>query len=140
LKITIQDLGESTIFRCSGRLVFGSGGDLLKSVSRFPNLRIAVIDLAEITALDAAGVGALVSVRAWTKAMGIPLKLMNLTPRTENLLELLNLRTAFAICSAAEMLRLLCCAYEDSHWDLDIVKDALVGCDDSLSAPVHNHW
>jgi ABC-type transporter Mla MlaB component len=75
---------------------------------------IAVLDLAEITAIDAAGVGILVSLRWWAKTTGARLKLMNLTPRVEDLLELFNLRSAFEICSVPEMLSLLCLAFQKS--------------------------
>jgi hypothetical protein len=77
---------------------------------------IAVLDLAEITAIDAAGVGILVSLRGWAKTTGARLKLMNLPPGVEDLLELFNLRSAFEICSVPEMLSLLCLAFEKSQF------------------------
>jgi hypothetical protein len=43
------------------------------------------------------------------------LKLMNLTASVENLLELLNLRSAFVVCSVPEMLDLMCRALEQSR-------------------------
>jgi len=79
--------------------------------------RIAVLDLAEITAMDAAGVGILVSLHWWAKTTGARLKLMNLTPRVEDLLELFSLRSTFEICSVPEMLGLLCLAFEKSQLD-----------------------
>jgi len=74
-----------------------------------------VLDLAEIIAVDAAGLGILVSLRAWAKESGVVLKLMNLTPRVQDLLELTNLKSAFQICSAQEMLTLLCRAINDTQ-------------------------
>jgi len=79
---------------------------------------IAVLDLAEITAMDAAGVGILVSLHWWAKTTGARLKLMNLTPRVEDLFQLFNLRSVFEICSVPEMLSLLCLACEKSQSSL----------------------
>jgi anti-anti-sigma regulatory factor len=76
---------------------------------------IAVLDLAEITTIDAAGVGILVCLHWWAKTTGARLKLMNLTPRVEDLLDLFNLRSTFEICSVPEMLSLLCLAFEKSQ-------------------------
>lgn len=67
-----------------------------------------VLDLAGITAIDAAGLGILLSVRARALATRVKLKLMNLTPKVEQLLELTNLRSAFEVLSVPEMLDLLC--------------------------------
>jgi len=67
-----------------------------------------VLDLAEVTAVDAAGVGMLVLLRLWANATGTKLKLMNLTPRVEEVLQLTRLRSAFEVCSVREMMDLLC--------------------------------
>ena len=114
LEITTHNLGNATIFRCAGRITLEHakllGMIVLKEVPS-----IAVLDLAEITAIDAAGVGILVALRRWAIATGARLKLMNLTQRVEDLLELLDLRMAFEVCSVPEMLSLLCLAFEKSQ-------------------------
>ena len=116
LNIAVHNLGEVTIFRCTGRIAFGYADRLLNAISKWPCPRIAVFDLAGVTEIDAAGIGALVSVRKRAKASGVALKLMNLTPRVEDLLELTRLRSAFEICSVPEMLDLLCRAFERSQF------------------------
>jgi anti-sigma B factor antagonist len=116
LKVAVQNLGDVTIFRCKGRIVFGRADRLSTAISRHPPLRIAVLDLAEATAIDAAGIGMLVSLRKWAKASDVRLKLMNLTPKIEDLLELTKLKSAFEICSVPEMLGLLCRAFEQSQF------------------------
>lgn len=112
LRIAVHNLGDVTIFRCKGRLAFGNVDRLAMAISKQPRFRMAVLDLAEVTAIDAAGMGMLVSLQKGAKASGVVLKLMNLTPRVEDLLELTRLRTAFEICSVPEMLNLLCRAVE----------------------------
>jgi anti-anti-sigma factor len=114
LEITTHNLGNASMFRCSGRITLEHADKLRMFVMKHAP-SIAVLDLAEITAMDAAGVGILVSLRWWAKTTGTRLKLMNLTPRVEDLLELFDLRAAFEICSVPEMLGLLCLAIEQSQ-------------------------
>ena len=115
LSLTVHNLGDVTVFRCAGRIEFGGGDGLQASISTQSQMRIAVLDLAEISAIDAAGLGILLSVRGWARAAGVELKLMNLTPKVEELLELTGLRSAFEVLSGAEMLDLLCRAIHQSR-------------------------
>jgi len=114
--IRIQSVGDVTIFHCAGRLTFGSEDTVLSAVSKLSAVDLAVLDLAKVPAIDAAGLGALVSIRNWIKTKGVTLKLMNVTRRVEKLLELSNLRSVFEFCSVPEMLRLLCRAFEQSRF------------------------
>lgn len=115
LSLRIQRLGDATVFRCVGRITLSDAGVLRTAVLRQPGIRTLVLDLAETIAVDAAGLGILVSLRAWAKENGAVLKLMNLTPRVQDLLELTNLKSAFEICSAREMLALLCRAINETQ-------------------------
>jgi anti-anti-sigma factor len=113
LSFTIQDLGDITIFRCVGRITAESRNRLRDAVVaqtdiRRTGTRIVVLDLAEVTTVDAAGLGELVSLQTWAKAAGRELKLMNVLPRVESILELTHLQPAFEICSLGEMVDLLC--------------------------------
>jgi anti-anti-sigma factor len=115
LRITVNHLGDVTIFRCSGEITLAYADTLRILVLNQPRIRIAVLDLAEVTAIDAAGLGTLVSVQTWAGTTGTTLKLMNLTPRVEELLKLTNLRPSFEICSVPDMLDLLCRAFSQSQ-------------------------
>ena len=130
LNVAVHNLGEVTIFRCTGRIAFGYADRLLNAISKWAWARIAVLDLAGVTEIDAAGIGALVSVRKRAKASGVALKLMNLTPKVEDLLELTRLRSAFEICSVPEMLGLLCRAFERSQFVN--INAAVEACDGGL--------
>ena len=116
LNVTVHSLGELTIFRCTGRITFGYANTLLNAISKWPSRRVVVLDLAGVTQIDAAGIGTLVSVRKHAEASGVALKLMNLTPRVEDLLELTRVRSTFAICSVPDMIEMLCCAIKKSQF------------------------
>jgi anti-anti-sigma factor len=108
LSLTIQKLEDATVIRCAGRMVIPYAEVLRNAVLRQIRIRTLVLDLADVIAVDAAGLGMLVSLRAWAKETRTALKLMNVTPRVERLLELTNLKCAFEVCSSREMLALLC--------------------------------
>jgi len=122
-----------TIFRCTGRLVFGYADALLNAISKVSCPQIALLDLSEVTEIDASGIGALISVRRLAKASGVALKLMNLTPSVEDLLELTRLTPAFEICSVPGMLDLLCRAFEQSQFAR--INTAVEGSDRALDTP-----
>src|SRR5215469_6575144 len=108
LSFTIHRAGNTTLFRCAGRLFSGDSECLRDGVltrSHAPNV---VIDLAEVSSLDAGGLSVLLALREWAQMTATKLKLMNLTPRVEEVFELTNLRDVFEFCSVAEMLALMC--------------------------------
>ena len=85
-KLTIHKLGEAIFLRSTGGIVFGESHILRHAVFSHPYIAIAVLDMAEVTAMDAAGLGLLVELRNWAYTKRIQLKLLNLTPRVANLL------------------------------------------------------
>jgi len=115
LTLRIQKLGDATVIRCAGRMVIPYAEVLRNAVLRQLRIRTLVLDLADVTAVDAAGLGTLASLRAWAKETRTALKLMNVTPKVEKLLELTNLKSAFEVCSGREMLALLCRAINETE-------------------------
>jgi anti-sigma B factor antagonist len=108
LSMTIQKLGDVSVFHGSGRITAGEEDRLRNAVRSQSRIRAVVLDFAEISAIDAAGLGMLASLRAWSKEAGIELKVMNVTPRVEEVLQLTNLHSALEVCSVREMVDLLC--------------------------------
>jgi anti-anti-sigma factor len=107
LTLKTHRLDDVTVVRCLGSITFGYA-DRLRPVVTLARTSGVVLDLAETTAIDAAGLGVLVSLHHWAKARGTTFRLMNLRPSVERLLELTNLKPVFAICSVPEMFDLLC--------------------------------
>src|SRR5689334_19981559 len=108
LNFTAQRYGGVILFRCAGRFVSGDAERLRDAIHAQANARAIVLDLAEINTIDAAGVGMLASVHGWAKGMGGGFKLMNLSPRVEEVIEITNLNSVLEVCSVAEMLDVLC--------------------------------
>jgi len=108
LSFTVNNLGDVAIFECTGRITIEGGDALRSAVLRQPYVQVVVLDLKGVTKIDAAGLGVLASLRSWAKATGTELKLMNVAPRLEKLLELTGLKSVLSICSAREMLDLWC--------------------------------
>src|SRR5215467_2266711 len=115
LSLIIQQLGDTTIVHCSGRIAFPDAQGLRVALLRQLRTRTLILNLLDTAAIDAAGLGVLVSLRTWAKQTGRVLKLMNVTPWVERLLQLTKLKCEFEICSAREMLDLLCRAIHQSE-------------------------
>jgi anti-anti-sigma factor len=91
--VNIQNAGDIVVLRCQGRIVRGEESALLCAAVRQHGQDI-VLDLADVTAIDAAGIGALVSLQA----AGIYLKLMNPTVAVRSVLRLTGIESVFEIC------------------------------------------
>ena len=95
LTVTVRGSGEVVILRCRGRIVHGDETALLCSAVRQES-RNVVLDLSKVDAIDAAGIGALVSLQA----AGIYLKLMNPTPQVREVLKVTQMDSVFEICKS----------------------------------------
>ena len=115
LSLRIQKLGDATVIRCAGQMVVPYAEVLRNAAARQRRIRTLVLDLADIIAVDVAGLGMLASLRAWGKETRTAVKLMNVTPKAEELLQLTKLKPAFEICSGREMLALLCRAINETE-------------------------
>ena len=116
LRLKIHHLGDVSVFCCAGGLTFGHAETLRNAVLAHPRMRKAVLDLAKVSSLDASGLGVLLFLRTWTQEVGIALKLMNLQPSVARLFKITRLRSAFEVCSAREMLDLLCRAIRQAEF------------------------
>lgn len=114
LNLTVNHLGGLAVFQCAGRMTFPLADKLRIAVQNERHVRVAVLDLAQVSAVDAAGLGMLVSLWKWSRMSGTRLKLMNLAPNIEELLALTNLSSIFEICSVRDMLELLCLAFHQT--------------------------
>ncbi|HZR29926.1 MAG TPA: STAS domain-containing protein [Terriglobales bacterium] len=107
LSLTIHNLDDVTVFRCAGRITTEDETILRNAFLTQPKTRIAVLDLAEVSSVDPAGLGVFTSFRAWVNATGAELKLMNLSPGVEEVLDSAR-QSALEVCSVPDMIDLLC--------------------------------
>jgi len=98
LRVIIQYLGEMAVIRCVGRIVAGPEADTLREAALSQRQRRAVVlDLAGIDTVDGGGIGLLLFLQGWTRAVGIDLQLLNPAPHIRELLQLTNLDSVFKI-------------------------------------------
>ena len=93
LTINVESISEVVVLRCSGRIVCGHETALLCSAMQQES-RNVVVDLTEVDAIDAAGVGALLSLQA----AGVYLRLLNPSRRVREILKVTRLNSIFEIC------------------------------------------
>jgi anti-anti-sigma factor len=95
LTVTTEQQGDKTILRCRGRIVRGDEVSMLCSAIHVESKEV-ILDLEQVDAIDAAGLGALVSLQA----AGVYLKLLNPTQQVREILTLTKLDSIFEICES----------------------------------------
>jgi anti-anti-sigma factor len=102
MTVTTHHSADTVILRCHGRLVRGEESSLLCAAVQ-EHGKDVVIDLEGVTAIDAAGIGALVSLQA----AGVYLKLMNPRAAVKEVLRLTGLEALFEISEPSAIGELL---------------------------------
>ena len=96
LTFEIERDGETAVVKCHGRLVAGTTEELYQDVKHLlPQLKVVVVDLADLTYVDSMGLGALVRLYASARQMGCEFKLLHLGKQLRNLLKMTNLLSVF---------------------------------------------
>ena len=92
LNVTTEQQGDLVTLRCRGRIVRGEETGLLCAAMRLKEQNV-ILDLTEVDAIDAAGLGALVSLQA----AGVYLKLVNPCGQVREMLQITHLDSIFEI-------------------------------------------
>ena len=95
LNVTVQKLGEVVILHCQGRIVRGQETAILCAAVQ-QHGRDVILDLRKVDAIDAAGIGVLVSLQA----AGIYLRLTAPSEQVREILRLTKLDSIFEICES----------------------------------------
>jgi anti-sigma B factor antagonist len=102
LRATHRDAGAVTVVDFSGRITLGDGSALLRKTLRDlleeKRTRI-VLNLGDVDYIDSSGIGELVSGYTSVKNRGGELKLLNLTKKVHDLLQITKLYTVFEVHS-----------------------------------------
>jgi len=100
MQITERTVGDVTILALEGRLVLEEGDtalrDYINRIVEQGRVKI-VLDMRNVTRLDSAGIGMLVSKLLTAQKKGGRVKLLNLTVRGDHLLDITKLSTVFEI-------------------------------------------
>jgi anti-sigma B factor antagonist len=102
LQATYRDAGLVTVLDLSGRITLGEGSALLRSTIRdlLDQKRVnIVVNLADINYIDSSGIGELVGAFTTVKNRGGELKLLQLTKKVHDLLQITRLFTVFEVYS-----------------------------------------
>jgi len=103
LKMKLENSGERSIWHLSGQIVLGKeAAQLQESVMAHPTSQI-VLDLDAISAMDAGGLGTLVFLHEWARAIAGDFKLMNVPGHIRELLALTNLDHVLEVSHPAEV-------------------------------------
>jgi anti-sigma B factor antagonist len=102
LRATSRDAGPVTVVDFSGRITLGDGSALLRKTLRdlLEERRTRILlNLGDVDYIDSSGIGELVSGYTSVKNRGGELKLLNLTKKVHDLLQITKLYTVFDVHS-----------------------------------------
>ncbi|HXM94046.1 MAG TPA: STAS domain-containing protein [Candidatus Dormibacteraeota bacterium] len=100
LQATHRDAGRVTVLDMSGRITLGEGSALLRNTVRelLEDKRTSILmNLADVNYIDSSGIGELVSAYTAVKSRGGELKLLHLTKKVHDLLQITKLFTVFEV-------------------------------------------
>jgi anti-sigma B factor antagonist len=106
LRVTYRDAGPVTVVDIGGRIVLGEGSALLRKTIRdlLEQERVNILlNLADVDYIDSSGIGELVSGYTAVKSRSGELKLLHLTKKVHDLLQLTKLFTVFEVYSDESM-------------------------------------
>lgn len=100
VKMNNRQVGDVTVVDVSGRITLGEGSselrDALRDLVAKGNKKI-LLNLGDVSYIDSSGIGELVSGFTSVSNQGGNLKLLNLTKRVKDLLQITKLYTVFEV-------------------------------------------
>ena len=100
LKLNTRQVNDVTVIDVSGRITLGEGSSVIRDAVRdliaSGNKKI-LLNLGDVSYIDSSGVGELVSGYTSVTNAGGTLKLLNLTKRVKDLLQITKLYTVFDV-------------------------------------------
>ena len=99
-KLTTRQVGDVTVIDAVGRITLGEGSSVfretIKDLVSKGNKKV-LLNLAEVSYIDSSGIGELVSSYTSVSNAGGSLKLLKLTKRIQDLLQITKLYTVFEV-------------------------------------------
>jgi anti-sigma B factor antagonist len=100
MKSTTRQVDGVSIVDLSGRITLGEGSTMLRDIVRdmiAKGQKKILLNLGDVTYIDSSGIGELVSAFTTVRNGGGELKLLNLTKKVHDLLQITKLYTVFDI-------------------------------------------
>src|SRR6201987_1417454 len=100
MKSSTRQVNSITIVDLSGRITLGEGSVLLRDMVRdlvTKGQRKILLNLGDVTYIDSSGIGELVSAFTTVRNQGGELKLLHLTKKVHDLLQITKLYTVFDV-------------------------------------------
>ena len=100
VKLTTRQVGDVTVIDAVGRITLGEGAstfrDTIRSLASNGHKKM-LLNLAEVSYIDSSGIGEMVSGFTTVTNQGGQVKLLNLTKRVKDLLQITKLYTVFDV-------------------------------------------
>lgn len=100
VKLNTRQVGDVSVVDVAGRITLGEGSSALRDTLRSlvtNNHKKILLNLGEVSYIDSSGIGELVSGFTTVTNQGGQLKLLNLTKRVKDLLQITKLYTVFDV-------------------------------------------
>ncbi len=100
VKLTTRQVGDVTVVDAVGRITLGEGASTFRDTVRelaSKGHKKMLLNLAEVSYIDSSGIGEMVSGFTTVANQGGQLKLLNLTKRVKDLLQITKLYTVFEV-------------------------------------------
>jgi anti-sigma B factor antagonist len=100
IKLNTRQVGDVTVVDVAGRITLGEGSSTLRDTLRElvgKGQKKILLNLGEVSYIDSSGIGELVSGFTTVTNQGGQLKLLNLTKRVKDLLQITKLYTVFDV-------------------------------------------
>jgi len=102
LKVHARNLGNVAFLCMHGQIVNGEAETLRKAVYSQSDVSTVVLDLAQVSTVDAGGLGVMLELREQVQAKGISFKIMNVSKLVGQVLEVTRLDSVFEVTSGVE--------------------------------------
>jgi anti-sigma B factor antagonist len=100
VKMSSRQVGDVTVVDANGRITLGEGAsvfrDVIRDLAAKGNKKI-LVNLADVSYIDSSGIGEMVSSFTTVTNHGGQLKLLSLTKRVKDLLQITKLYTVFEV-------------------------------------------
>ena len=105
MKSNIRDLGEIRVVELGGKITIGAGDVKIRELvnqALEDDKKNILFDLGGVTAIDSSGIGEMVACYATVTKRGGKLKLMHLSPKINDILQVTQLITVFDVFETEE--------------------------------------